>query len=92
MELALLYTDLLITDYNHINLLVKLVIFIPDFINIVQNLSQIVADFQILLWSELGLALVIIELSYYGKSNLKGTVMQIEKTLVNDCLRVSKVS
>ena len=45
--------------------------FILDLINIAQNLSEIVADFQILLWCELALALVIIKLSYYGKSNLK---------------------
>ena len=45
--------------------------FILDLINIAQNLSEIVADFQILLWCEVALALVIIKLSYYGKSNLK---------------------
>ena len=27
-----------------------------------------------------------------SSSNLKGTVMQIEKALINDCLRISKVS
>ena len=87
MKVVTLYA-VLNTDYNYINLLLKLVILSTNsreiylWYYIVWNLSEIVADIQ-------NFAVVEISLGdyrgirkrfiYYGKSNLKGTIMQIWK-------------